>query len=83
MLKRLSLLGICVPFNFFTQDFTTPLNEVVRLPDVFRFNGKRDLEKREVLRLLRIVYRVTGNPDQGGVMPGITGDEQRGYRRRV
>ncbi|WP_321508360.1 response regulator [uncultured Methanoregula sp.] len=83
LLKRLRLLGICVPFIFFTQDFMTPLNEVVRLPNVFRFNGKRDLEKREILRLLRIVYWVTGNPDQGGVMPGIIGDEQRGYRRRV
>jgi two-component SAPR family response regulator len=83
LLKRLRLLGICVPFIFITQDFTTPLNEVVRLPDVFRFNGKRDLEKREILRLLRIVYWVTGNPDQGGVMPGIISNEQRGYRRRI
>ena len=83
LLKRLRLLGICMPFIFFTQDFTTPLNEVVRFPNVFRFNGKRDLEKREILRLLRVVYWVTGNPDQGGVMTGIIGDEQRGYGRRV
>ncbi len=33
LLKRLRLLGICVPFIFFTQDFTTPLNEVVRIPE--------------------------------------------------
>ncbi|MFA4877056.1 MAG: response regulator [Methanoregula sp.] len=75
LLKRLKLPGICVPFIFFTQDFMTPLDKVVHRPNVLRFNGKRDLEKREILRLLRIVYRVTGNPDQGGVMPGIIGDE--------
>jgi len=83
LLKSLRWLGICVPFIFFTQAFMTPLNEVVRLPNVFRFDGKRGIEKREILRLLRIVYGVTGNPDQGCVMPDIIGDEQRGYGRRV
>ena len=77
LLRRIWLQGIRVPFIFFTHDFTTPLDEVARLPNVFRFNGKRDLEKKEILRLLRIVYWVTGNPDQDSVIPGIISDEHR------
>lgn len=83
LLKRLRLQGVRVPFIFFTHDFTTPLKEVARLPNVFRFNGKRNLEKREIIQLLRIVFWVTGNPDQNGVMPCIIADEQCGHEEET
>jgi CheY-like chemotaxis protein len=61
LLKKLRLQGICVPFIFFTHNFTTPLKEVACLKNVFRFNGKNGHDRREILRLLRIVYWVTGD----------------------
>lgn len=79
LLRKLRSQGIRTPFIFFTHDFTPPLSQVARFSNVFRFNGKQDLEKREVLQLLRIVYWVTGKPNQTDVIPYVDADEQQGY----
>lgn len=80
LLKTLRSQGIGVPFIFFTSDFTIPLKEVACLPNVFRFNGRNGFEKKEILRLLRVVYWVAGNHETD-VIPVITEDVQRANGR--
>jgi len=73
LLKRVRREGVRVPLIFFTHDFTAPLNDDVCLPDVFRFNGRSSPERKEILRLLRVVYWVTGDHEMN-VMPFIMDD---------
>lgn len=77
LLKSLRGQGIYAPFIFFTHDFVVPLREVACLPDVFRFNGRNGYERKEILRLLRIVYWVTGNPEAGAMPVATVGSTRK------
>lgn len=74
LLKSLRERGMYAPFIFFTHDFTIPLKEAACLPNVFRFNGRNGPDRREILRLLRIVYWVTGR-NEAGITPVIGAGE--------
>lgn len=80
LLKTLRQAGVFTPFIFFTHDFSAPLKERACFPNVFRFNGRNGCERKEILRLLRIVYWVTGNHEAGG-MPVATDESQHNKAR--
>jgi CheY-like chemotaxis protein len=65
LLHILRSRGISAPFIFFTRCFTESLEKKACFPDVFRFNGKNGPDKKTIMKLLRIVYWVTGDSDTG------------------
>ncbi len=56
LLQILRSRGISAPFIFFTHNFTTPLKGTAYPAAVFRFNGRNGLEKKQIMKLLRLIY---------------------------
>jgi CheY-like chemotaxis protein len=61
LLGALRLGGIVAPFIFFTQYFTEPLKHKARFPAVFRYIIREGKDKKQILKLLRIIYWMAGN----------------------
>jgi predicted sugar kinase len=65
MLKALVAGGISTPFVVFTRHVTESLKTIVKIPSVFRFNGREGTEEKQILKRLRFVYWVTGSHETG------------------
>lgn len=65
LLRALVAGGISAPFVFFARHVTESLKTIMKIPNVFRFNGKEGMEEKQILKRLRFVYWVTGSRETG------------------
>jgi len=65
LLKALVAGGISAPFVVLTRHVTESLKTIVKIPGVFRFNGREGTEEKQIPKRLRFVYWVTGVRETG------------------